>query len=332
MIAADIHGKNHHRVGSIGKHIEHLRLYLADGDIVTCSRQQNPELFEATLGGMGLTGIILSARIKLIPVTSAYVRQRVVKTSNVDETLELFSGQDNAAYYSVAWIDCLAPAPANGRSLFFCGEHAAPADLSSRLRATPFKYSHRRGISVPFEAPSGLLNGWSIRLFNALYYRLNRSVEQLIDYERFFFPLDTLGHWNRLYGPSGFLQYQCLLPIKATEKGLKRILEIIAQTRNGSFLAVLKRLGPGGRYLSFPEEGYTITLDFPIGAKSQTLLPKLDTVVRDNGGRIYLAKDARAPRDLIEKGYPDIELFRDLRRRIDPQFKWRSLLSERLGL
>jgi FAD/FMN-containing dehydrogenase len=331
MVAADVHGKNHHRAGSIGRYIESLRVCLPDGKAITCSSRENPELFEATLGGMGLTGIILSARIKLVRVTSAYVRQRVMKTSNLDETLELFS-QQNETTYSVAWIDCLARAPANGRSLFFCGEHAAAAELSNNKRAAPFNFPQRRSISVPFQAPSGLLSSWSIRLFNALYYRLNRPVEWLLDYDRFFFPLDALGNWNRLYGRKGFLQYQCLLPIEEATKGLKRILGITARARNGSFLAVLKLLGPGGRFLSFPTEGYTITLDFPVSAKTEKLLPELDTVVRDSGGRIYLAKDARAPRDLIENGYPDIERFRELRRRIDPQLKLRSLLSERLGL
>lgn len=331
MIAADVHGKNHHRLGTIGKHVESLRLCLSEGEVVTCSRQSNAELFEATLGGMGLSGIILSANIKLLPVMSAHIRQQVIKTPNLDETMRLFSEQDESTY-TVAWIDCLANGTAKGRSLFFCGEHAAIQDLPKDMQTAPFTFRRRQTFAVPFDAPSWLLNASSIRLFNTLYYHRTRPAERIIDYDRFFFPLDALGDWNRLYGANGLLQYQCLLPTDEAAEGLRRILDITAGEQRGSFLAVLKRLGPGGRFLSFPKEGYTMTLDFPESPATAKTLSQLDDVLRDFGGRVYLAKDARAPRDLVEKGYPDIEKFRELRRRIDPQRKLRSLLSERLGL
>ena len=328
LIAADVHGKNHHLEGSFGRYVDSLRLALADGNIVTCSRGENSELFAATLGGMGLTGIIVSARFRLRPVVSALVEERVIRAPSLKSLLELFE-ENHAATYSVAWIDCLVGGSDSGRALLTLGEHATEDCAASDRHRKPHRMEPKGNLAIPVELPFSLLNRWSIRLFNALYYRLQNPRRGLTHYDRFFFPLDAIQNWNRFYGRRGFVQYQCVV---RAEEGLRRILNLVPEIGHGSFLAVLKKLGPGNRFLSFPMEGYTLTLDFPARADTIANLTRLDAVVAEFGGRIYLAKDARAPRDVIEHGYPEIDTFRALRLKIDPNRKFRSALSERLGL
>ena len=326
LIAADVHGKNHHRDGSFGRHVESLRLALAGGTIVNCSRSENTEIFDATLGGMGLTGVILSAKIRMRSVASAMIDETIVRAPSLDALLALFN-EHHAATYSVAWIDCLAEGEQFGRGILILGEHAAKgADAGG-----PRKKRAQR-LSVPFELPLSPLNAWSIKLFNELYYRAQKPGARLSHYDDFFFPLDVVANWNRIYGRRGFIQYQCVIGGGQSEQGLRRILELVRDMRLGSFLAVLKKLGPGNRFLSFPMEGYTVTLDFPVSSATMDGLKKLDAVLAEYRGRIYLAKDARAPRELVEQGYPDIEAFRKLRRTIDPDRRFRSALSDRLDL
>lgn len=320
LIAADVHGKNHHLDGSVGRHVESLRLALADGTIINCSRSENSEIFDATLGGMGLTGIILTARIRLRPISSHLIDETIIRAPSLDVLLRLFDEQ-RAATYSVAWIDNLSDGRNFGRGVLMLGEHAGqPGEQMNKRRSR---------LSVPFALPLSPLNRWSISLFNELYYRLNAPRRRLTHYDGFFFPLDGLQNWNRIYGRHGFVQYQCVIN---GNEGLRRILSLVSETRLGSFLSVLKKLGPGTRFLSFPMEGYTITLDFPVRPATMSVLAKLDAVVAEYGGRIYLAKDARAPRELVEKGYSDIDAFRELRIKIDPERRFRSALSERLAL
>lgn len=328
MVAADVHGKNHHLHGSFANHITQLTLQLADGAIITCSPTENAELFFVTCGGMGLTGLITEVSFRLIPVETAYIRQQTIRTANLAETMAAFE-QSQRATYSVAWIDCLARGDNLGRSVLYLGEHAAKSNVAffgDVLQPKP-----RKNRSIPFNFPSFTLNRFSIAAFNALYYTRAKPGASLVDYESFFYPLDGVRDWNRIYGKRGFVQYQCVLPKEASAKGIAALLETIAAAGLGSFLAVLKLLGPGNRYLSFPMPGYTLALDFPICNKLFPLLAKLDAIVATHGGRIYLAKDARMGPAMLQH-YPERDAFSALIRQYDPSRKFSSLQSERLGL
>jgi FAD/FMN-containing dehydrogenase len=212
------------------------------------------------------------------------------------------------------------------------GEHAKAEGPSDGQRNLQTRGKRKSGISVPFPLPISPLNSWSIKLFNELYYRFQKPGRRYVHYDKFFFPLDAVGNWNRIYGRQGFVQYQCVVGGADAAAALRRILNVVIEMGHGSFLAVLKKLGAGSRFLSFPMEGYTITLDFPAQPKVIDSLKKLDAIVAEHRGRIYLAKDARASREVIERGYPEIDAFRKLRQDIDPNRKIRSALSERLGL
>lgn len=332
MIAADVHGKNHHRGGSFGMHVERLSLAAADGTVLVCSRAENSDLFAATIGGMGLTGIILTAAFHLVPIETAFIRQHSHAANDLAEALAILEQQADATY-GVAWIDCLAGGRSAGRSIVFTGEHARVADLPPNRQAIPFKIPRRRTLTVPADAPLWTLSSLPIRAFNEIYFQSNRQRPcQTLDYDRFFYPLDALKSWNRLYGRRGFVQYQCVVPKAAGAEGLDRLLSLIRGAGEGSFLAVLKLLGPGGPFLSFPLEGYTLALDMPANPRCLELLTELDAVVADYGGRLYLAKDARATPRVIERCYPDIDRFRQVRATVDPKRKFRSVLSERVGL
>lgn len=333
MIAADVHGKNHHVAGSFGRHVESLRLLTGDGAAVTCSATENAELFRATIGGMGLTGVILEASFRLMPVESAQIRQQTVACGDLSAVMAAF--EDSAGWtYSVAWIDCLARGRRRGRSLLYRGEHARPDELPAALRKTPLRLVPKARWRVPLTPPEGLLNFWSVSAFNELYYRRGAGAGSgLIDAETFFYPLDALLEWNRIYGRSGFLQYQCVLPKPASRDGLALLLDRIAAAGSASFLAVLKLFGPAdaaGGYLSFPMEGYTLALDFPATAANLSLAHELDAIVADHGGRLYLAKDSRMGLDLLRRGYGDgLARFLEMRRGLE---RFRSLQSQRLGL
>lgn len=331
LIAADVHGKNHHLHGSFGRSVESLRLALADGTIVTCSPTENSEIFAATFGGMGLTGVIISARIRLQPIASDFIHETTIRAPHLEVLLQLFT-EHHASTYSVAWIDCLAKGRQFGRSILMLGEHAEPSGNSNAQCSDRSRRKRRSVPSVPIELPASPLNAWTIALFNELYYRLHKPGKRLRHYDGFFFPLDAMRDWNRIYGKRGFVQYQCVIGGPDAAQGLRDILRVVCEMGSGAFLAVLKKLGPGNRFLSFPMEGYTITLDFPVRRQTIDELAKLDAIVAEHQGRIYLAKDARAPRELIERGYPEIDRFRELRSKIDPKRKLRSVLSERLGL
>lgn len=324
LIAADVHGKNHHVDGSFGRHVESLQLVLADGRRLTCSPTEHGELFAATLGGMGLTGIILSARIRLRPIASPAIVETILRAPSWEALLNLID-EHQSATYSVAWLDCLAEGRDFGRGVLMLGEHAGVGD-------GPAPSGRTSSLSVPMPLPVSPLNRWSIKAFNELYYRLQKPGRRITHYDGFFFPLDRLHNWNYIYGRSGFVQYQCALGGADAAGGLRRLLDIVRAMGVGSFLAVLKKFGPGHRFLSFPMEGYTITLDFPVCAATLQGVGRLDEVVTSHGGRTYLAKDARTPREVFERGYPDVEEFRRLRRTIDPERRFRSVQSERLGL
>jgi decaprenylphospho-beta-D-ribofuranose 2-oxidase len=326
MVATDVHGKNHHRAGCFGDHVEALSIALADGSIVQCSPTENPELLAATRGGMGLTGVILTVTFQLIPIRTVFIRQETRRATNLQEAMALFEAASDWTY-SVAWIDCLARGAALGRSLVYLGEHAEPDELPAGMSV-----SHRGIRRVPVDFPGFALNRWSVGAFNALYYRRGRPGQSIVDYDRYFYPLDALLEWNRIYGRSGFLQYQCVFPKAASASGLTAVLDRIARAGAGSFLAVLKLFGAQDGLLSFPIEGYTLALDFRATTATFGMLLELDAIVADHGGRLYLAKDARTSAGMLRRFYPRLDEFQALRHRFDPAGRFSSLQSERLGI
>ncbi len=329
-IASDVHGKNHHADGSFSRYVASMQLMLASGEVVLCSRETNCELFEATCGGMGLTGVILSATIRLRRIATAFIRQETAKARNLAEIMELF--EKSATWsYSVAWIDCLSQSGQGGRSILFRGEHASPHEAGG---ASPLRIPPRHTINLPFFLPAAMLNGFTVRAFNAAYYACatKGAATAIVDYDAFFYPLDGILHWNRIYGRNGFVQYQFVLPKASAAKGLAEILRKISSGGQGSFLAVLKLLGKGENLISFPMEGYTMALDFPVTKKLFPLLEELDKMVIEYGGRLYLAKDSRMGAATFNAGYPNAPEFRRLRGRLDPAGIFGSLQSARLGI
>lgn len=333
MIAADVHGKNQHRDGSFGEHVESLTLALADGRPVVCSPEQHPELFWATVGGMGLTGVILDATFRLRPVETGWIRQRTRVAENLSQAVTLLRRAGEQSTYSVAWIDVLARRQALGRSLIYLGEHAAPGELPPASTRFPAARSGR--LAVPFDLPGWTLNRASVSAFNALYFRRGARREgqtEIVPWDSYFFPLDGIADWNRIYGRRGFLQHQCVVPDEAAESALGEILERVSADGTGSFLAVLKRLRQGRGLMSFPMDGFTLALDVPVGRRSLDLLEEIDRVVTGAGGRLYLAKDARQSRATFEAGYPNLGAFRELRQSCGAAGRLASKLSGRLGV
>ena len=335
MIAADVHGKNHHRDGGFGDHLESLTLALPTGEAVRCSRQENNELFLATIGGMGLTGTILEATFRLRPVETGWMRQRTVVAPDLESALAALRDTSDATY-TVAWIDCLARGRSLGRSLIFAAEHATQRDLEGlRPGADRFPASNLGRLGVPFDLPSFTLNRLSVSAFNELYFRLGsakKGYPRVVQWDPYFFPLDGIAQWNRIYGRRGFVQYQCVVPTEQAEPVLREILERISRKGTASFLAVLKQLGPGHGLLSFPLEGVTLTLDLPVSDHVFPLLDELDERVVAAGGRLYLAKDARQSPATFEAGYPGLARFREIRRTIGAAGRVTSRMSARLGI
>ncbi len=333
-IASDVHGKNHHKNGSFSCCVESFSLLLANGEIVQCSRDRHADLFYATFGGMGLTGVILEVSLRLVAVASAYIFQKTIKCRNLDDIMRQFEHNYNWTY-SVGWIDCLAKGRELGRSLLMLGEHAEQQILPPQLGRSPLRVPEKTKLTIPFEFPSGTLNSFSVKLFNNLYFAKSKDIEHsFIDYDSYFYPLDAIHHWNRIYGNRGFIQYQCVLPLENSYEGLKTILQTISASGLGSFLAVLKLFGEQhGGVLSFPMKGYTLALDFPMNRHLFPVLAKLDGITQNYGGRLYLTKDARMSGEFFENTYRDKSArFKAIRRTVDPAAKFQSLQSIRLGI
>lgn len=333
-IAADVHGKNHHQDGSIGPFISDFQLQTANGEVLTCSRDQNADAFRATFGGMGLTGAILSARLRLRAVESAWINVDYQRAANLDQALESFSSGDARYQYSVAWIDCLAGGAKLGRSVLMRGNHAAAGDLPESLRSNPLKIRAKRKRSVPFNMPGFALNSLSVRAFNAAFYKKHKDGRKLIDYDSFFYPLDSTLHWNRMYGKRGFVQYQAAFPAATSRAGLVELLEKLSASKRASFLAVLKTFGPAGEgLLSFPIPGQTLALDLPnTGPDLHDFLRALDEIVLKHGGRVYLAKDACLSPAAFRQMYPNLDEFRRIKRQLDPSGRFNSSLAKRLEI
>ena len=323
-IASDVHGKNHHVQGAFSDHVREIELLLGNGDIVKTSSVLRSDLFRATCGGMGLTGVILAATFDLIPITSSKIVQTTIKLPNLEATLDAFE-EYSSLPYSVAWIDSLATGKHNGKSIMFLGSHAKD-DILSTIRG--------QAINIPIDLPAATLNPVTVKLFNQLYYKKARSNEtKLVPLESFFYPLDSIGNWNRLYGKRGLLQYQCVIPKSVGRLGIKQLLSLVAESGQMSFLAVLKLFGKGNEnYLSFPCEGYTLSLDFKVQTQSLRLLDTLDQLVLELGGKLYLAKDARMPESIFKSTYPMWEKFEQVRENYYAVGRFSSLQSTRLGL
>ena len=324
-IASDVHGKNHHVEGSFCNHVHSLTLLLASGEKVSCSRDEHPELFRATCGGMGLTGLILEASFALKAIRSSAIRETVVKAANLEEIFTLFAACRDATY-SVAWIDCLATGDALGRSLLLLGEHGEDGR---------FEEPRRIGFTIPCDAPRFAIHRAAMRAFNALYYHRVRTarLERTRHYQGYFFPLDALAHWNRLYGRRGFLQYQLAVPHDAAARCIREVVGRVARSGRAAALGVLKAFGPGNdNPLSFPIEGYTLAMDFPFDPGLLAFLDDLDAIVHDGGGRLYLSKDARMGAATLRRGYPRLAEFAAVRERYGAAGVFDSLQSQRLGI
>lgn len=338
MVAADVHGKNHHVAGTIGRHVTRLTLRLATGEIVPCSRDERPDLFRATLGGMGLTGHILEVELRMVRVPSPWIFAESFPVPDVVAFVEALRESARAWPFTVGWIDCLTPGRRGrlpGRGILDRGRWAEPGEAPA---ASP---APRRTLSVPFVAPGWLLNPLTVRAFNAVYYHRSRlwgrgrTRRGVVHPESFFYPLDAVRHWNRLYGPRGFTQYQCVLPEHAEggpAAAAVRFLEVLTGRGGASFLCVIKDCGPEGEgVLSFPRPGISIAVDLPVRGGTPELIDALDRRVVAEGGRIYLAKDAftRAERfRAMEDGRLD-ELAA-IRRRYDPDGRLKSAQSVRI--
>ena len=324
-VASDVHGKNHHLSGCFCDHVESMAILVDAERIIRCSRAEHADLFHATCGGMGLTGIILSVSFRLKPVKSAFIEQTTFKAQNLEEVLNLFETYSGCTY-SVAWIDCISGGRDLGRSLIITGEHSDHGGLNTKGSSN---------LGFPFDMPGQLLNRYSVKVFNALYYHRARSrqASRQVHYAPFFYPLDSVSNWNRMYGKNGFTQYQFVVPKDAGIEGLSKMLKIITDSGRGSFLAVLKVLGKqNDNLLSFPTEGYTLALDFKIEPGLFELLDTLDSMVLDYGGRLYLTKDARMSTATFQKGYPATESFQAVRESYGTKGTFVSHQSKRLGL
>ena len=330
-IASDVHGKNHHRDGSFSRHVRSLVLLSPTG---RHALEPGSVGFAATAGGMGLTGVVLEATLQLLPVESAYVVEDVERCADVDDCMARMEARDEEYRYSVAWIDCLARGAALGRSVLLRGDHARADDLPQRLRTRPLE--RRRGLRVPAPpwAPNGLLRRETVAAFNEVYFRRAPREEsgRIVGLDPFFYPLDAVEGWNRMYGSRGFLQCQFVVPF-GREEALREALRRLSGARVASFLAVLKRFGPGSGMISFPMPGWTLALDMPAGDPALgPLLDGLDSLVAEAGGRVYLSKDSRLRPELLEGMYPELPAWRAAVRELDPEGTMQSDLSRRVGL
>jgi FAD/FMN-containing dehydrogenase len=309
-VANDVHGKNHHAQGTFGCHVRRLVVYRSDDGVMACSPTERADLFAATVGGLGLTGIILSVELQLRRVVSSQIDQRSIRFGGLDEFFELSRQHDLTNEYSVAWIDCLASGKHTGRGHYMAGNHAKDG---------PLKVAPVSQLGMPIDPPLSLINGLSLRAFNTLYYnrQMTREVQSRVNYVPFFYPLDGILNWNRMYGKKGFQQYQCVVPRQHGREVIRAVMAEVARSGTGSFLAVLKQFGdiasPG--LLSFPLPGLTLALDFPQrDQQNSRLFGKLDALIHEAGGRLYPAKDAHISAAHFQQAYPawrQVEALRD---------------------
>lgn len=331
-VASDVHGKNHHVDGSFSNHILEIDVLLADGSIVTCSSNNNSDLFWATCGGMGLTGIILRVKFRLKKIETSYIKQKQIKANDLEDMLQLFEEYKHYTY-SVAFLDLLKKGKSFGRGILAVGEHARLDDLNEKQKHNPLQLASKSKLSIPFYLPSFVLNSISTKCLNFLYYHKNtkREINSVVPHDPFFYPLDAILHWNRGYGRNGFVQYQFVLPLE-NKQGLIEIIQKIGKKNLGAYLAVLKIFGDQDDLISFPKKGFTLALDIPVRKGLFEFLDEMDKIVLENGGRIYMTKDARMKPGMLKAGYAGYNDFIEIVKKYNPSFKFRSLQSDRLGI
>ncbi len=332
MVASDVHGKNHLESGTFINYVKWIDLVNSEGETIRCSREQNSEIFFWTFGGMGLTGIIINVAFFLKPVESSWIKQKTLIAKNIKEAIEIFENNLDQTY-AAAWIDCSSKGNNLGRSLIMVGNHAKIDELNKQLRDKPFFTKTKKPISIPIYFPSFFLNKSTIKIFNYFYYLRGKISKKytLVDWDKFFYPLDNVLDWNKIYGKKGFIQFQCVIPLPNATNGLSKLLETISQHNSLSFLAVLKRFGKQNSYFSFPMEGYSIALDFPLNKNNLELLNELDRITLENEGRFYIAKDSRMKASTFLKSDKRIYAFKAFRSQ-NMKSKFSSNQSNRLGL
>jgi decaprenylphospho-beta-D-ribofuranose 2-oxidase len=331
-IANDIHGKAHHVDGSFVNCVLDFTIMLADNRIMKVSRDENADLFWANFGGLGLLGVILTARIQLRKVETTYFVQKAVAAKNLDDMLKAIDASDKDYTSSVAWIDSLAKGKRLGRGVLTMGNHAKLGDLPSSLRSNPLKLGKKAKLSVPFYLPAFTLNTLTVSILNFALNIMQKSAPSISHYDKFFYPLDMINNWNRGYGKRGFIQYQFVIPLKNGNDNIRKILEEITQSGCVPFLNVLKKFGKGQGLLSFPFEGYTFAIDFPVTARLKAFTRKLDGMILEMGGRIYLGKDAYLDEDMFKAMYPEFREWLETKKKYDPHNVFSSDLSRRIGL
>ena len=327
MVAADVHGKNHHRDGTFGAHVTRLRMRVADGRVLEVSPEVEADLFRATVGGMGLTGHILEVECRLVRVPSPWILTESERIHDIDRYIDGLKEAGPVWPHTMGWIDCLARGALMGRGILMKGRWAEPGEAPKGFP------SPRRRPSVPFVLPGFVLNRWAVRAFNEALYRrhVRRVRRRIVHPESFFYPLDAIGHWNRMYGPRGFTQYQCVLPDAAGRGAARRFLELLTSRGGASMLCVIKDCGAEGiGLLSFPKPGISIALDIPIRDDTQSLVDGLNELVIAEGGRVYLAKDQFTRPEHFRAMEPRLPAWTCIRRRWDPEGRLRSAQSVRL--
>ncbi len=332
-IANDIHGKAHHVDGSFSSCVLEFKILLADGSLLTASRKENPDLFWANFGGLGLLGFIISAKIKLRKIETTYFITKSIKISNIEEMLDAFDQYDQQYQYSVAWIDPLAKGKSLGKGVLSLGNHATVAQLSPAKQKSPLKISSPAKLTLPFFLPDFSLNKYTVSVLNKAIEIVQSQNGSITHYESFFYPLDAIHYWNRGYGKRGFIQYQFVIPPVNGSYNITRILTKIASSGCVPFLNVLKKLGKAQtEMLSFPMEGYTFAIDFPVTKNLPSLIRDLDEMVLHMQGRIYLGKDAMLDEKTFRAMYPNFEKWLAVKQKYDPTNFFSSNIARRLGL
>ncbi len=331
-IANDIHGKAHHIDGSFVNCVVSFTILLSDGRVLTASRTENADLFWANFGGLGLLGVILTAKLKLRKIETTWFRQKSVVIKNLDHMLEALDKYDQEYNYSVAWIDALAKGNKMGSGVLTLGNEAKLNDLPDKLKPAALKLHSSKKLSLPFFLPSFALNGLTVRLLNRMIAFVQNSPKAFVHYEKYFFPLDAIDNWNRGYGKRGFIQYQFVIPEENGKKNLTGILDMIAKSGCTPFLNVFKRMGDGQGILSFPFKCYTLAIDFPVTKELFSFTPRLDAKVLEAGGRLYLGKDGLLNEAMFKAMYPQYKEWLAIKQQYDPAGRFTSDISRRIGL
>jgi FAD/FMN-containing dehydrogenase len=331
-IANDIHGKAHHADGSFVNCVYSFTILISDGRILKASRDENADLFWANFGGLGLLGVILTASIQLRKVETTYFKQKAVAAKNLDQMLAAIDASDKEYSSSVAWIDSLAKGKSLGRGVLTMGNHALLSELPAKLKSNPLKLGKKSKLTVPFYLPAFTLNTLTVSILNSALGIMQQNAPSISHYDKFFYPLDMINNWNRGYGKRGFIQYQFVIPLQHGEENIRKILVEITQSGCVPFLNVLKKFGKGQGLLSFPFEGYTFAIDFPVTSRLKPFTKKLDQMILEMGGRIYLGKDAYLDETMFKAMYPQYREWLDAKKKYDPLNIFSSDLSRRIGL